>query len=101
MKEVFGDKFSREARSRFSLVRIRDVVFVSRVKCRYRFNLSIRCKDSKSDCWIVSSICFFFFNVLMFSKVNSWRIALEIISREWKLRYEGNFEGSVSTVAKK
>lgn len=42
MKEVFGDKFSREARSRFSLVRIRDVVFVSRVKCRYRFNLSIR-----------------------------------------------------------
>lgn len=101
MKEVFGDKFSREARSRFSLVRIRDVVFVSRVKCRYRFNLSIRCKDSKSDCWIVSSICFFFFNVLMFSKVNSWRIALEIISREWKLRYEGNFEGSVTTVAKK
>lgn len=31
----------------------------------------------------------------MFSKVNSWRIALEIISREWKLRYEGNFEVGV------
>lgn len=64
MKEVFGDKFSREARSRFISPRIRDVVFVSRVKCRYRFNLSIRCKDSKSDCWIVPSICFFSFYLM-------------------------------------
>lgn len=62
MKEVFGDKFSREARSRFISPRIQDVVFVSRVKCRV--NLSIRCKDSKSDCWIVSSICFFSFYLM-------------------------------------
>lgn len=64
----------------------------------YRFDVKIR------KMIVGLSLLFVFFllpNVLMFSKVNSWRIALEIISREWKLRYEGNFEGSVTTVAKK
>lgn len=61
MKEVFGDKFSRDRDFHRSTHSFRDVVFVSRVKCRYRFNLSIRCKDSKSDCWIVPSICFSFY----------------------------------------
>lgn len=55
----------------------------SSVESIYRFDVKIR------KVIVGLSLLFVFFflpNVLMFSKVNSWRIALEIISREWKLR---------------
>lgn len=41
MKEVFGAKFSREARSRFSLVHAFEMLCLF-LESSYRFNLSIR-----------------------------------------------------------
>lgn len=62
MKEVFGDKFSRDRDFHRSTHSRCCVCFSSQVSLSFQFiNFSIRCKDSKSDSWIVPSICFSFY----------------------------------------